>query len=230
MLEPILRASNITRTFGNGRKSVSALKGINMTIQKNSLVILKGRSGSGKTTLMNILGGLDTPTEGTITFLGQDLAKLSQKETDEFRKKHIGFIFQAFALLPMMSATENVEFGLRIAEKPPKEWDERVTEALEWVGLSKRAKHRPSELSGGEQQRVAIARAIANRPSLILADEPTAELDSKRTLQIMRLFRSLVDEQDMTIILTTHDPSVLQLADHIFELKDGQLLDSEVVS
>ena len=199
-----------------------------MSIHENALVILKGRSGSGKTTLMNILGGLDQPTEGTVTLLERNLSQLSQQEMNEFRKKHIGFIFQAFALLPMMSAYENVEFGLRMAERPSETWEELVKEALDWVGLSKRAKHRSYELSGGEQQRVAIARAIANRPSLILADEPTAELDSKRTFEIMRLFRKLVDEQNMTIILTSHDPSVLHMADHIFELEDGQLIDSKV--
>ncbi|WP_078551221.1 ABC transporter ATP-binding protein [Bacillus alkalicellulosilyticus] len=224
----ILQTNDIIRTFGSGKKAVHALRGINMNIQKNSLIILKGRSGSGKTTLMNVLGGLDQPTEGTVTFLEQDLSQLSQREIDEFRKKHVSFIFQAFALLPMLSAYENVEYGLRVSEIPSEEWEKRVKEALDSVGLTKRAKHRPSELSGGEQQRVAIARAIAKRPSLIFADEPTAELDSKRTFQIMRLFRSLVDKQNMTIILTTHDPSVLHMADHIFELEDGMLLDSEV--
>lgn len=228
MSELILQASNITRTFGSGKKAIHAVNSIDMSIHKSSLVILKGRSGSGKTTLMNVLGGLDQPTEGTVTFLEQDISQLSQQEMNEFRKKHLGFIFQAFALLPMMSAYENVEFGLRIAEKPPETWDKLVKEALEWVGLSKRAKHRSYELSGGEQQRVAIARAVANRPSLILADEPTAELDSNRTFEIIRLFRRLVDEQNMTIILTSHDPSVLHMADHIFELEDGQLIDSEV--
>lgn len=224
----ILQANSITRTFGSGKKAVHALNNVNISIHENSLVILKGRSGSGKTTLMNVLGGLDQPTEGTVTLLERDLSQLSQQEMNEFRKKRIGFIFQAFALLPMMSAYENVEFGLRMAEKPSETWEKLVKEALDWVGLSKRAKHRSYELSGGEQQRVAIARAVVNRPSLILADEPTAELDSKRTIEIMQLFRKLVDEQNMTIILTSHDPSVLHMADHIFELEDGQLIDSKV--
>lgn len=227
---PILQASNITRSFGSGKNAVHALRGINLQITESSLIILKGKSGSGKTTFMNILGGLDQPTDGTVTFLEQDISQFNHQEVDEFRKKHIGFIFQAFALLPMMTAIENVEFALRIAGVPQEEWDKRIKEALEWVGLSKRAKHRPYELSGGEQQRVAIARAIAKRPPLILADEPTAELDSKRTFQIIRLFRSLVDEQKMTIIFTTHDPNVLHMADTIYELEDGQLIKSKLSS
>lgn len=230
MPNPILQASNITRSFGSGKNAVHALRGINLSIKENSLIILKGKSGSGKTTFMNILGGLDQPTDGTVTFLDQDISQFNHQEVDEFRKKHIGFIFQAFALLPMMTAIENVEFALRIAGVPQAEWDKRIKEALEWVGLSKRAKHRPYELSGGEQQRVAIARAIAKRPSFILADEPTAELDSKRTFQIIRLFRRLVDEQKMTIIFTTHDPSVLHMADYIYELEDGQLIEAKLSS
>ncbi|GAA0302705.1 putative ABC transport system ATP-binding protein [Gracilibacillus halotolerans] len=230
MPNPILQASNITRSFGSGKNAVHALRGINLTITESSLIILKGKSGSGKTTFMNILGGLDQPTDGTVTFLEQDISQFNHQEVDNFRKKHVGFIFQAFALLPMMTAIENVEFSLRIAGVPQEEWEKRIKESLEWVGLSKRAKHRPYELSGGEQQRVAIARAIAKRPSLILADEPTAELDSKRTFQIIRLFRSLVDEQKMTIIFTTHDPNVLHMADTIYELEDGQLIKSKLSS
>lgn len=226
----ILETHQITRTFQQGKKEISALQGVEMSVPEQSLVALKGKSGSGKTTLMNLLGGLDEPTEGEVSFFDQQYHLLSEREKDELRKQQISFIFQTFALLPMMSANDNVELSLRIAGFPASEWKDRVDNALEMVGLAKRAKHRPYELSGGEQQRVAIARAIANSPTLILADEPTSELDTKTTFKMMHLFRSLVDEEGMTIILTTHDPAVLDMTDYRYELQDGRLIQSETAS
>lgn len=222
----ILEAHHITRVFQQGKKEITALVGVNMRIPERSLVALKGKSGSGKTTLMNLLGGLDEPTEGEVSFSNQKYHQLTERKKDQLRKEHISFIFQTFALMPMMSAEDNVELALRIAGVPAADWHGRVNDALKMVGLSRRIKHRPYELSGGEQQRVAIARAIANHPKLILADEPTAELDTKTTFQMIRMFRTLVDEYGMTIVLTTHDPAVLHMTDHIYELHDGSLIDS----
>lgn len=228
--DSILETHHLTRIFQQGKRDIPALEGVNMSIPRRSLVALKGKSGSGKTTLMNLLGGLDEPTEGDVSFLEQTYHRLSEREKDQIRKTQIGFIFQTFALLPMMSANENVELRLRIAGVPASEWPQRVNEALDMVGLAKRAKHRPYELSGGEQQRVAIARAISNRPELILADEPTSELDTRMTFKMMDLFRSLVDEEGATIILTTHDPAVLHMTDYNYELQDGELVTSETAS
>lgn len=172
---------------------------------------------------MNLLGGLDSPTEGEIYFNQMNLATLSARQRDQLRRTQMGFVFQSFALVPLMSAAENVEFGLRIAGVPRSLWATRTMEALEFVGLAKRALHRPFEMSGGEQQRCAIARAIAHRPSLILADEPTAELDSKMGGQVMNVFRDLVRKEAITVLLTTHDPAIMEVADHVYTLEDGQI-------
>jgi putative ABC transport system ATP-binding protein len=223
--EPILRAVGIKRVFGKGSAAVHALKGANLTIPHGRLVALKGRSGSGKTTLINLLGALDMPTEGDIFFLGQEITKLSEKRRNQIRRTQMGFIFQSYALVPLMSAYENVEFGLRIAGVPAKHRKEMAESALESVGLKARMKHRPFEMSGGEQQRTAIARAIAHRPKLLLADEPTAELDSKMGLQIIKIFKDLVQKEGMTIVLTTHDPAIMEIVDQVFALEDGQIVD-----
>lgn len=221
----IVRAQGITRVFGRGSAAVHALKGANLNIPPGSLIALKGRSGSGKTTLINILGALDRPTEGKVFFKDVDLTALSEKKRNEMRRVHMGLIFQSFALVPLMTAYENVEFGLRIAGISSSNFKEYSERALDFVGLKARMKHRPFELSGGEQQRVAIARAIAHKPSLILADEPTAELDSKMGLQVMMVFRELVKQEGITIILTTHDPAIMELVDHVYALEDGQIVD-----
>ncbi|MDB5085168.1 MAG: putative transporter binding protein [Bacilli bacterium] len=221
----ILSAVNIKRVFGHGEGAVHALKGANLEIPQNRLVALRGRSGSGKTTLINLLGALDRPTEGEIYFNGMELSKLSENTRNELRRRRMGFVFQSFALVPLMSAQENVEFGLRIAGVPQKEWTTRALEALEFVGMAKRAKHRPFEMSGGEQQRCAIARAIAHRPTLLLADEPTAELDSKMGFQVMKVFKELVRTKEVTIVMTTHDPAIMELADDVYLLEDGQIVE-----
>ena len=223
ILSFIAETKNVERTFGRGATAVRALAGVKMRVESGRLLVLKGRSGSGKTTLLNLLGGLDRPTEGSVYFQGREIGQLSDHERTRIRRKNMGFIFQSFGLLPLMSAAENVEFGLRLSGVPAAEWRERVRESLDFVGLSKRAHHRPFEMSGGEQQRCAIARAVANRPTLLLADEPTAELDSKTGLQISRLFRQLVDEGAMSIVMTTHDPGVMEVADDVYELEDGRI-------
>lgn len=194
-----------------------------MTLLAGQLAMLKGRSGSGKTTLMNIIGGLDVPTDGEVEVGGHSLHRLGDKRRTAIRREEIGFIFQSFALHPLMSAWENVELSLRMAGIPAGQWAERIALCLEDVGMAGRAQHRPYELSGGEQQRVAIAKAIAPRPKLLLADEPTAELDSKMSVRMMELFRRLRLEEGTTICMTTHDQSMLEVADHVYEMVDGKL-------
>lgn len=219
----ILRATGVTRVFGHGPSAVEALKQVDVTIPRNCLVALRGRSGSGKTTLLNILGALDRPTSGSVYFVEDELTSMSEQERNEIRRTRMGFVFQSFALIPFLSAYENVEFGLRLAGVPKALWKERVEEALDWVGLTKRARHRPYEMSGGEQQRCAIARAMAHRPELILADEPTAELDSKMGRQVMGVFRQLSRELNISIVITTHDTASMEVADHLFALESGQV-------
>ncbi|MBD2867053.1 ABC transporter ATP-binding protein [Paenibacillus arenilitoris] len=222
--ETILEASGVKRVFGRGQVTVTALDQIHLAVPAGSMVALKGRSGSGKTTLLNILGALDEPSEGCVFLRGRKITGLPETERSRIRRTDIGLVFQSFGLIPLMSAYENVEFGLRVAGGPAKDNREAAERALERVGMRERMKHRPMELSGGEQQRVAIARAIAHRPSLLIADEPTAELDSKMGLQVMRVFRDLVSNSGMTIVLTTHDPGIMELADYVIALEDGKIV------
>ncbi len=219
----ILQAVDVTRTFGSGSTAVHALKGVSLSIRQGSLVALKGRSGSGKTTLLNLFGALDLPTSGSVLYFGTELAGMNEKNRTKIRREQIGLVFQSFALIPYMSAYENVEFGLRVAGVPASDRKLFAVAALEAVGLQKRMYHRPSELSGGEQQRVAIARGIAHRPRLLLADEPTAELDSRMSIQIMNAFRELVQQYGISIVMTTHDPAMMELVDHVFALEDGRV-------
>lgn len=220
----IIRAEGLARTFGRGSGAVKVLKGVHLTIPEGNLIALKGRSGSGKTTLINLLGALDRPTEGSLTFDGEELTAMSDRRRDEVRRTKMGLIFQSFALFPLMSAYENVEFVLRISGYPARDRKEAAERALEQVGLKPRMHHRPFELSGGEQQRTAIARAIAHKPKLLLADEPTAELDSKTGLHIIKLFRDLVTQSGISIVLTTHDPAIMEIVDQVYELEDGQIV------
>jgi putative ABC transport system ATP-binding protein len=185
------------------------------------LLVITGRSGSGKTTLLNLLGGLDSPTSGTVYFREQDLSRLSEWELTQLRRRHIGFIFQSFGLLSLLSAYENVELPLRIGEWNRSERQKRAAECLEMVGLGNRSRHRPYELSGGELQRVAIARAIAHRPVLILADEPTGELDMANGAEIIRLLKQIANEENVGIVVATHDMAVAEIADVAMELSDG---------
>ncbi|WP_458461525.1 ABC transporter ATP-binding protein [Paenibacillus sp.] len=221
---PVLEVRNVHRSSQTGSRIIHVLKGIDMEVNPQQLVMLKGRSGSGKTTLLNMLGGLDQPSSGDILFSGQPLQDWGDRRRTALRRKEIGFIFQAYALMPLLSAWENVELSLRMADVPRAEWKDRVGHCLDLVGLSKRVKHRPFEMSGGEQQRVAIAKAIAHRPRLLLADEPTAELDSKMGAQVMAVFRNIIEVEQVTICMTTHDPTILEVADHVYEMADGRFI------
>lgn len=222
--DPILSVRNVHRSFIVGNSMLHVLKGIDMEVFPGQLVMLKGRSGSGKTTLLNMLGGLDQPSQGEIWFRGQGIHELSDARRTLLRRNQIGFIFQAYALMPLLSARENVELSLRMASVTSSQWKDRVTHCLELVGLGKRMHHRPSELSGGEQQRVAIAKAIAHRPHLLLADEPTANLDSQMGAQVMAVFRNIIEVEKLTVCMTTHDPTILEVADHVYEMVDGRFI------
>lgn len=226
-MDPVVKTISVKRIFRSGGETVYALDGVSISVTPKTFVALRGRSGSGKTTLMNIIGALDSPTEGQVFFENKDITKLPDRQKDELRRRKLGFVFQSSALIPLMSAYENVEFSLRIAGVPATERRKRAEEVLAMVGLAKRMKHRPMEMSGGEQQRVAIARAMAHRPSLILADEPTAQLDSRMGLQIMKLFRDLVDKEGITVIMATHDPIIMEVADHVYTLEDGKVVDEK---
>lgn len=203
-----------------------ALHDINISIPRGELTILRGRSGSGKTTLMNILSALDYPKEGSVRFEDKYLEKMTEGEREEFRKNNVGFVFQSVALIPMMTAYENVEFLLRLAKYPGNK-KKRAEECLKLVGLGQRMHHMPQELSGGEQQRVAIARAIAHKPKIVFADEPTAELDTATGLQVMKIFKELISKEGVTIVMTTHDMGLLDIADCIYHLEDGEIVDEE---
>lgn len=222
--EAILDVRGVERTFQVGSEQLHILKGIHMQVRLGQLVMLKGRSGSGKTTLLNMLGGLDVPTKGEIYFLGEVYSTWSDNKRTYTRRKDIGFIFQAFALMPLLSAYENVELSLRMAGIPRHLWKERVHHCLQLVGLEKRMKHRPFEMSGGEQQRVAIAKSIAHKPLLLLADEPTAELDSQMGAQVMGVFRQIIRSENIAICMTTHDPTILEVADYVYEMVDGKFI------
>lgn len=223
-MENAIIAQNIKRYFkaGDGT-TVHALDGVSMEIKKGTLAILKGRSGSGKTTLLIILSALDMPTEGSVQFLDKNLEQMTEKDREMLRRYEMGFVFQSIALIPTMTAYENVEFALRLAKNDVinENTHDRVSELLERVGLSKRMDHMPDQLSGGEQQRVAIARAVVHRPKVVFADEPTGALDTASGFEVMRLFRELIDDEGITIVMTTHDPNLMELGDEVFELSDG---------
>ena len=207
----------------SGKQEVQALRGVNLHIKPGSFMALKGRSGSGKTTLLNCLGGLDQPTRGTVTIFGDDISRMTEEQATRWRRKQVGFVFQSFGLLPTLSAYENVELILRIAGMRERERHDRSVECLKLVGLGKWIHHRPYELSGGQQQRLAIARALANHPPLILADEPTGELDSGTAREILDFFRTIVDEEGLTLLVASHDPLVDKYADQIIQMNDGQI-------
>ncbi len=221
--DPIIIVEGVTRIYQVGSNQVHALRGVDMVVPRSIFAAVKGRSGSGKTTLLNIIGGLDRATAGKVILDGRPLDNLSERQMTLMRRHMIGFVFQSFALLPTFSAFENIELPLRIAGVPRRERVERVRRALSVVGLSRWANHRPHELSGGQQQRVAIARALANRPALILADEPTGELDSVTGREILALFRHIVEEEGVTVLMVTHDPKVEEFAHRIYEMVDGRI-------
>jgi putative ABC transport system ATP-binding protein len=219
---PAVSARDLTRRYGEGETAVDALRGVSLDVPKGQLTAVMGPSGSGKSTLMHILAGLDKPTSGEVTIAGTEISKLNDTELTKLRREHIGFIFQFFNLLPMLDAEENVVLPLSIAgEKPNKPW---VAELMGRIGLKDRAKHRPSELSGGQQQRVAIGRALVSRPTIVFADEPTGNLDSKTSGEILELMRSSVDTYQQTTVMVTHDPRAAAIADRILFLADGLIV------
>ncbi len=222
----IINVKKLNRKFPISGGEIHVLKNIDMTIPEKCLAILKGRSGSGKTTLINLLGALDRPTDGEIFFNDRDIAVMSESDREILRRTQIGFVFQSVSLIPMMSAYENVEFALRLAGIDKKR-RERATECLKMVGLGGRMNHMPAEMSGGEQQRVAIARAIAHRPKVIFADEPTAELDSQTARAVIKLFKDLVEKENVTVIMTTHDTGLMSSGDIVYELEDGEIINGK---
>jgi putative ABC transport system ATP-binding protein len=220
---PMVVIEDLHRSYGTGAAAVHALRGVSFEVPRGELVALKGRSGSGKTTLLNLVGGLDEPDRGRITVDGQDLSGLGENGLLELRRDRIGFIFQSFGLIPILSAAENVGVPMRLRKADPREREERVELLLALVGLADHAKQRPGELSGGQQQRVAIARALANRPALLIADEPTGQLDAETGLAVMELLRAVVRSEHVTALVATHDAALLDLADRVLELRDGEI-------
>ena len=219
----VVEASELTRRYGEGEATVDALRGVNLAVQPGELVAVMGPSGSGKSTLMHLLAALDKPTSGTISIAGQDVGSLSDRAVTLLRRKHIGFVFQFFNLLPMLSAEENVALPLTIAgEKPDPKCFEDL---LERSGLTPRRKHRPSELSGGQQQRVAIARALVSQPTVVFADEPTGNLDSQTGAEILELLRASAKELGQTMVMVTHDAKAAEIADRVLFLADGQIVE-----
>jgi putative ABC transport system ATP-binding protein len=223
-------AESLVRDYPSGDTVIHALRGISFQVGRGELMAVKGRSGSGKTTLLNLLGGLDKPTSGRVLVDGEDVSAMSEAQLVAFRRTTVAFIFQAFGLVPILSAAENVEIPLRLVRAVPAERDDRVMELLDLVHLGERANHRPHELSGGEQQRVAIARALANRPKLLLADEPTGQLDSTTGHAIMATLRAVVRAEGVTAVVATHDPGLLDLADRVLEIQDGRIREVEPVA
>jgi putative ABC transport system ATP-binding protein len=224
MSEAIATSEALARDYEGGRGVVHALQGVDLEFASGRLTVVYGRSGSGKTTLLNLLGGLDRPTSGRVWVDGDEISSLGEDELVRVRRDKIGFVFQSFGLVPILSAAENVEVPLRLHNTEPAERTERVAELLSLVGLAGRAKHRPYELSGGEQQRVAIVRALANRPKLLIADEPTGQLDSANAKTIMAVIRDLVRSERVSAIVATHDPLLLDIADIVVELSDGRVV------
>jgi len=216
-----LEIENIKKTYKMGEVLVPALRGVTFKVEKGEIVAVLGPSGSGKSTLLHILGGLDNPDEGKVFVEGIDLSALSVNELADVRLHNVGFVFQFFNLLPRLTALENVELPLALADVSDKKCHEKASEVLKLVGLEERKNHRPTEMSGGEQQRVAIARALVNDPIIILADEPTGNLDTRTGFDIIRLIKRLNEEKEQTFVVVTHDPAIAETADRIIYLKDG---------
>ncbi len=215
---------DIVRTYRVGSNEVQALRGVSLEVRSGRWIGVRGRSGSGKTTLLNCVGGLDHPNTGKVFCFGREITRMSDAQLTRWRREEVGYIFQSFALLPTLSAWENIELPIRIAGHRDRR--ARTKYCIDLVNLGKWANHRPYEMSGGQQQRVAIARALANRPKLLLADEPTGELDSTTGREILALFRRIVDTEGVTLLMTSHDPIVLEYVDEVVELQDGQRVDS----
>ena len=220
---PIISIREIARVYNHSAVPVRALSGVTLDVEKGEFTAIVGPSGSGKTTLLNIIGGLDKPTEGTVVIDGIDISNMRSDDLIEFRLNHIGFVFQSYNLIPVLTASENVEFIMLLQGVTRTEREQRTKELLEAVGLADRSHNRPSELSGGQQQRVAVARALASHPSFVLADEPTANLDSKSAMALLELMEHLNHEHEMTFIFSTHDSRVIRRAHRIVTLEDGTI-------
>ncbi|MFG3246229.1 ABC transporter ATP-binding protein [Streptomyces sp. NPDC048187] len=223
--ETMVRVEDVRKSYGRGSAAVHALRGVSFDVPRGELVALKGRSGSGKTTLLNIVGGLDTPDAGRVEVDGRDLATLDEDGLLALRRDRVGFVFQSFGLLPILTAAENVGVPMRLRRVAPRAREERVELLLSLVGLADHAAQRPGELSGGQQQRVAIARALANEPALLIADEPTGQLDAETGRSVMELLRAVVRSERVTALVATHDATLLGLADRVLELRDGEIVE-----
>ena len=220
----IIRAESVVKTYDTGTTRVTALRGVDLAVRRGEMVAVMGPSGCGKTTLLNCLSGLDTVDAGTITLEGRDLAKLNDRERTDYRAKRMGFVFQVYNLLPVLSAVENVELPLLVAGMSPKAARRKAMEALAAVGLAEWAKHRPAELSGGQRQRVTIARALVNDPAIVWADEPTGALDSQTANEILDLIRALNERIGLTVVIVTHDPAIGDRCARIIQMRDGQIV------
>ncbi|WP_251453770.1 ABC transporter ATP-binding protein [Microbacterium sp. Marseille-Q6648] len=225
-MTPAIRAERVSRTFPSPAGDVHACVDVDLTVAPGELLVVRGASGAGKTTLLNLLGGLDRPTGGRVWVGEVETTALDEDALARMRREHVGFVFQSFGLLPVLTASENVELPLRIARIDPRERDARVAEALDLVGLGAHAAQRPGELSGGQQQRVGIARAVVARPRVLLADEPTGQLDSRTAASIMDVIEDLVRTQGLAAVVTTHDPLLAARADRVIELHDGRVTSS----
>jgi len=220
----MVAVSGVSREFGSGHTATRALREVSFTVRRGQLVTVCGRSGSGKTSLLNIIGGLDVPTSGSVAVAGREVTSMSDRERMALRRSAVAFIFQSFGLIPMLSAAENVGIPLRITGTEPRAREEKVATMLAIVGLSEHAAQRPNELSGGQQQRVAIARALAGSPQLLIADEPTSQLDLETGRQIMRLILTVVRTEGITALVATHDEALIDLADEVLTLEDGHIV------
>ncbi|GGM23298.1 ABC transporter ATP-binding protein [Micromonospora sonchi] len=226
MSEDLVRVEGLCRDYGGGDRVVHAVRDVSLRAGRGELIAVRGRSGAGKTTLLNLIGGLDRPTSGRVWVAGREVTSAGERDLLRLRRDSIGFVFQSFGLIPILSAAENVGVPMRLAKVPAGQREERVAVLLEMVGLGGHAGQRPYELSGGQQQRVAIARALANDPALLIADEPTGQLDSETGRAVMDLLRALVHSRGMTALVATHDPTLVELADRVLVLRDGRLVAS----
>jgi putative ABC transport system ATP-binding protein len=227
-MKKVIETKNLNKVFGEGDLAIKALNDVNFHIEEGEFTALVGPSGSGKTTLLNMIGGLDEITSGNVILDGQDISELKKSEMTKFRQNHIGFVFQAYNLIPVLSAYENAEFIMLLQGVPANERRERVYKLLQEVGLEGKEKSKPGQLSGGQQQRVAVVRALAAKPAYILADEPTANLDSKSTSDLLDMMYRLNQEENMTFIFATHDQRVMDRAKRIVYLEDGKIIKDEV--
>jgi putative ABC transport system ATP-binding protein len=225
--DALVRVHKVSREFGRGKAAVQAVREVSFTAHRGELLAIRGRSGAGKTTLLNIIGGLDTPTSGRVWVADHEVTAAGERELLALRRHTIGFVFQSFGLVPILSAAENIGVPMRLAKLKTAEREQRVTMLLELVGLGGHAAQRPYELSGGQQQRVAVARALANEPQLLIADEPTGQLDSETGRSIMDLLRAVVRSRGVTALVATHDPALLDLADRVLTLRDGALAEQQ---